>query len=63
METVLTFAFVVLWLFVFYKAAVGYGRNWRKFAEQMRTQITGECVVRGLGILFPPLGALMGYVK
>lgn len=46
-------------LFVF--MVIGYGMNIYKFMHICCATLTGEIIVRGIGLVFFPLGSIAGY--
>lgn len=53
---------IVAWLAICVFGTVGYCWNIARFLDADCSRETKLCVVRGFGIVVPPLGAVVGYM-
>jgi len=55
-------SFFIVCVIVSLLGAVGYVKNIVKLVEHRNDPIVTEEVVRGVGVIFPPVGMVMGYI-
>jgi hypothetical protein len=56
--TLFELIFVILWIV----GAYGWVSNIIKLADTVNDTVTGLVIVRAIGIIVPPLGAVMGFI-